>query len=293
MTIFLDLGWLSRLRLVSHRRRRGGAWGERRSVRRGSGLEFADYRDYSPGDDPRRLDWALYARLDRPYVRLFEEEEDLAVTVLVDGSASMDWGAGESWARWPAAQRLAAALGALALLEGDTLAGALLQGERPAALWGAARGRGRLPEWEAWSEGLTPGGAAALGPGLQAFAARPVRPGLILLLTDGYDVPGLSAGLTALAGRGHEVVLLHLLTPEEVEPTLRGDLRLVDVESDARREVTVDGAALAAYRERLAAWQAELRGLAGQHGGRYALLRTDAPLSRLLLEELRHASVVH
>lgn len=293
MTISLDLGWLSRLRLVSHRRRRGGAWGERRSVRRGSGLEFADYRDYSPGDDPRRLDWALYARLDRPYVRLFEEEEDLAVTVLVDGSASMDWGAGEPWARWPAVQRLAAALGALALLEGDTLTGALLQQESYAAWWGPARGRGRLSEWEAWSEGLTPGGVAALGPGLQAFAARPVRPGLILLLTDGYDVPGLNAGLTALAGRGHEVVLLHLLTPEEVEPTLRGDLRLVDVENDARREVTVDGAALAAYRERLAAWQAELRGLAGQHGGRYALLHTEAPLSRLLLEELRHASVVH
>lgn len=292
MTIPLDPGWLSRLRLVSHRRRRGGAWGERRSVRRGTGLEFADYRDYSPGDDPRRLDWALYARLDRPYVRLFEEEEDLAVTVLVDGSASMDWGAGEPWARWPAAQQLAAALGALALLEGDTLTGALLQGERPTALWGAARGRGRLPEWAAWSGGLTPGGAAALGPALQVFAARPVRPGLILLLTDGYDVAGLTAGLTALAGRGHEVVLLHLLTPEELEPTLRGDLRLVDAESDVRREVTVDGAVLAAYRDRLAAWQAELRGLMGAHGGRYALLRTDLPLPRLFLETLRHAGVI-
>lgn len=292
MTISLDLGWLSRLRLVSHRRQRGGAWGERRSVRRGPGLEFADYRDYSPGDDPRRLDWALYARLDRPYVRLFEEEEDLAVTVLVDGSASMDWGTGEPWARWPAVQRLAAALGALALLEGDTLTGALLQQESCATWWGPARGRGRLAAWQAWSGGLTSGGVTALGSGLQAFAARPARPGLILLLTDGYDVPGLSVGLTALAGRGHEVVLLHLLTPEELTPSLRGDLRLVDVESNAYREVTVDGVALAIYRERLAAWQAELRGLAGRHGGRYALLRTEVPLQRLFLEDLRHADVV-
>jgi len=280
------LGWLSQLRYQTRNRRRGGTWGERRSTRRGVGLEFADYRDYTPGDDPRRVDWNLYARLDRPYVRLHEEEEDLAVTVLLDGSGSMAWG------RWPAAQQLAAALGALALLNGDQLAGGLLQGSDLTAAWGPGRGRARLVAWEQWIAALAPAAATALGPALRAYASRQTRPGLLLLLTDGYDPPGLAAGFTALAGRGHEIILLHLLTPEELNPTLRGDLRLIDSESGARRELTIDRAALTAYHRRFTRWQDDLRALAGQHGGRYAPLRTDAPLKRLLLEDLRHAGLI-
>ena len=95
-----------------------------------------------------------------------------------------------------------------------------------------------------------------------------------------------------IAGRGHEVVLLHMLTPPELNPSLRGDLRLSDSESKHKREVSVDGPALAAYQRRLAVWQAELRGLAGKHNGRYALIRTGAPLRQILLQELRHANVL-
>jgi uncharacterized protein (DUF58 family) len=274
MTPDADLALLSRLRFVTRKRKRGGTWGERRSTRRGVGLEFADYRDYSPGDDPRRVDWNLYARLDRPYVRLYEEEEDLAVMVLLDGSASMVWGEVEA-ARWPAAQRLAAAFGAMALLGGDALWGAVLQDARPGAFWGPNRGRGLLPDWQTWCINIAPGGATAMADALRNLAGRP---GLALLLTDGYDPVGLSAGLAALAGRGHEIVLLHLLTPDELSPTLRGDLRMVDVETGDHR--------------RLASWQAELRALVGKHGGRYAMLRTDVPLRRMLLEDLRRARIV-
>ncbi|NBD36906.1 MAG: DUF58 domain-containing protein [Chloroflexi bacterium] len=289
-----DLSLCSRLRFVTHRRRRGGTWGERRSTRRGAGIEFADYRDYTPGDDPRRVDWNLYARLDRPYVRLFEEEEDLAVTVVLDGSGSMGWEAEmeTSAARWSMAQRLSAALGAIALLNGDVLRGVLLRGDTIAAAWPRARGRAAVPRWTNWIAELTPGGSSSLGAALKALAQRPFRPGLLLLLTDGYDPAGLRAGITALAGRGHEVALLHLLTPEEIEPELHGDLRLVDVETEDKREITVDGARLAAYRRHFEAWQADLRKLAGQHRGRYALLRTDLTLHRLLLKELRRADIL-
>lgn len=292
VTLDTELSLCARLRFVTRKRRRGGTWGERRSTRRGAGLEFADYRDYTPGDDPRRVDWNLYARLDRPYVRLFEEEEDLAVSVVLDGSASMAWGE-EADARWPAAQRLAGALGAVALLGGDGLRGALLRGDGASAAWGPQRGRGYVPLWQQWIETLRPEGAtpeAALG--LRALAARPLRPGLLLLLTDGYDPPGLAAGVAALAGRGHEVVLLHLLTADDVAPTVRGDLRLVDVETGAKCEVTVDNATLDAYQRRFAAWQGELRALAGKHQGRYVALRTDQPLRQMLLENLRRAHIV-
>jgi hypothetical protein len=208
--------------------------------------------------------------------------------VLLDGSASMVWGEIEA-ARWPAAQRLAAAFGAMALLGGDALWGAVLQDARPGAFWGPNRGRGLLPDWQTWCINIAPGGATAMADALRNLAGRP---GLALLLTDGYDPVGLSAGLAALAGRGHEIVLLHLLTPDELSPTLRGDLRMVDVETGDKREVTVDGAALDAYHRRLASWQAELRALVGKHGGRYAMLRTDVPLRRMLLEDLRRARIV-
>lgn len=299
-----DLTLLARLRFVSQRRRRGGRWGERRSTRRGVGLEFADYRGYAPGDDPRRIDWNVYARLDRPYVRLYEEEEELSVALLIDGSASMgadlerDEGAriprasGEGEARWSAALRLAAALGAVTLLGGDLLTGALLGGREVAARWGSARGRGRLSHWLEWLRRLAPQGDTHLAASLAAVATRTLRPGLALLLTDGYDPAGLEAGVAALAERGHEVILLHLLTPEELQPPLRGDLRLVDVETGEAQEMTLDRGALSAYAARLAAWQAELRALAGKHGGRYVLLRSDRPLKRLLLEDLRHAGLL-
>ncbi|MBN2391766.1 MAG: DUF58 domain-containing protein [Anaerolineae bacterium] len=291
MTLDADLALFARLRFVTRRRKRGGMWGERRSTRRGAGLEFADYRDYTPGDDPRRVDWNLYARLDRPYVRLHEEEEDLAVMVLLDGSASMAWGEGEA-ARWPAVQRLAAAFGTIALLGGDALWGATLRPTSARTFWGPGRGRGLLPGWQAWCTAATPSGTMALADALRDITSRTQRPGLALLLTDGYDPDGLRTGLAVLAGRGHEVALLHILTPDELAPTLCGDLRLVDTETGDKREVTVDGAALDAYQRRLAAWQTELRTLAGKHGGRYAMLRTDVPLRRMLLEDLRRARIV-
>lgn len=286
-----DLALLSRLRFVTRKRKRGGRWGERRSTRRGTGLEFADYRDYAPGDDPRRVDWNLYARLDRPYVRLYEEEEDLSVIVLIDGSASMGW-EDEAGSRWETACQVSAALGAIALLGGDTLRGMLLQGGGVAATWGPARARGHLPRWQHWIGGLTSTGETALGASLREVAGRSLRPGLVLLLTDGYDPEGLVAGLTALASRGHEIALLHLLTPGELHPALHGALRLIDAESGAKREVTVDSSALAAYHRRLEGWQGELRAAVGRHGGRYALLPTDLPARRLLLEALRRAAIV-
>src|SRR5512138_2762198 len=117
---------LNRLALVARQVRAGQMKGERRSIKRGTSLEFADYRNYAPGDDLRRLDWKVYDRLDRPFLKLFEEEEDLAVHVLLDGSASMDWGEGEQ-NKFRFAVKLAASMGVMALATGDTLTVRLLK----------------------------------------------------------------------------------------------------------------------------------------------------------------------
>ncbi|MBN1923108.1 MAG: DUF58 domain-containing protein [Anaerolineae bacterium] len=286
-----SLTWLSRLRFVIHGRKGWGAWGERRSARRGAGLEFADFREYTPGDDPRRVDWNLYARSDRAYVRLYEEEADLSVIIALDGSASMDW---EN--RWSTTHALAEALGSIALFGGDALRGVLLRQESAAPLWGPHSGGEWLEEWRAWLSTLNPAGATTLGASLRDLASRLAmrapRPALILLLTDGYDPEGLESGIARLAARGHEVALLHLLTPDEILPTLRGDLRLMDRESGVHRDVTLDGATLAAYQQRREAWQAGLQKAASDHQGRYLSLSTATPLKRMILEDLRRTGVV-
>ncbi len=291
-----ELPLLARLRFVTRLRRRGGLWGERRSTRRGTGLEFADYRDYAPGDDPRRVDWNLYARLDRPYVRLYEEEEALTVALLLDGSASMGWvdeaAEASATSRWSTVKSLAMALGGLALVGGDSVRGALLCDERAAETWGPRRGAGFRDLWLAWLAALSPSHALSLGSALRDYAAQMIFPSLVLLLTDGYDVDGVRTGVAALAGRGHEVILLHVLTPQELAPSLSGDLRLVDVETQRERAVTLDRGALADYQSRLASWQGDLRALLGRYGGRYVLLRADAPLRKMLLEDLRQAGVL-
>src|SRR5216684_4964726 len=132
---------LDRLALVASQVRAGQIKGERRSLKRGTSIEFADYRDYTRGDDLRRVDWNVYARLERPYIKLLEEEEDLAVHVLLDASRSMDYGTtsekeAESWNKFGYAQRVAAALGYVALAGGDRLTLATLRGEAPSAQFG-------------------------------------------------------------------------------------------------------------------------------------------------------------
>jgi len=153
---------LNRLTLIASRVRAGAMKGERRSTRRGSGVEFADYRDYSHGDDLRRLDWNVYARLDRPFVKLREEEEDLAVHVLLDASQSMRWGE-DQHDKFDFARRLAAAIGAIALAAGDRLSVALLQAsDRYETSEISVRGQQHLPRLLKFLEAQHPGGATDL-----------------------------------------------------------------------------------------------------------------------------------
>src|SRR3990172_7923871 len=147
---------LEQLSLVASRVRAGQMKGERRSTKRGTSIEFADYRDYVAGDDLRRLDWNVYARLERPFVKLFEEEEDLAVHVLVDISASMDWGEAETH-KLRYALRMAGAIGAVALAAGDRLTVATMQARGGARQFGPVRGQQHLVRLLAFLEALPPG----------------------------------------------------------------------------------------------------------------------------------------
>ncbi len=282
---------LNQLTLVASRIRAGGIQGDRRSTKRGSSVEFADYRNYTPGDDLRRLDWNIYARLDRPFIKLFEEEEDLSVTILLDGSRSMDWGEGELH-KFNYALRLAAGLGAVALDAGDLLSVAFLQGRRVAAEYGPSRGQATLSRLFRFLDGLAAGGKTDLNSSLRQVALKPRRPGLVVLISDLLSPEGYEDGLRELLGRGNEAALVHVLAPDELDPPLAGDLQLVDVETGQEQDVSLDGSLRSLYRERARAWVHSIQADCRKRGMRYLELTTSQPWDQALLLDMRQARIV-
>jgi uncharacterized protein (DUF58 family) len=297
---------LEQLSLVATRVRVGQTAGDRRSTKRGTSVEFADYRNYVRGDDLRRVDWNIYARLERPFVKLFEEEEDLAVHILLDGSGSMDWGGGAGEQgnegaeenKWIYAQRVAAALGYVALCSGDRLTVASLQspisGSGKTGDWRfrLSRGRGHVLRLFAWLEGLEAEGTTDLNAALRGYAISGGRAGLVILISDLFSPAGYLEGVTALAARGHEVAVIHVLSPDEIEPPLGGDLRLLDLETGAPQEVSIDGGMRALYRRRLEEWQDGIRADCRSRDVHYVPVETATPYDHVVLHDLRRVGLV-
>ncbi len=285
---------LEQLALVAHRVRAGVIKGERRSPKRGTSIEFADYRNYTRGDDLRRLDWNIYARLEKPFLKLFEEEEDLTVHVLLDASGSMDWPpeGGEDVHKFRYGLRLAGALAHIGLTGGDRVAVGILRERALSELWGPSRGRGLTFRLLDWLETIPPGGTTALNTALRDYALRGGRPGLAILITDLLSPDGYQDGLSALQGRGYEVTVLHLMTPDELDPPLTGDLRLIDNETGDGQDVTLDAAMQDLYRRRLLAWRDEIAAHCMNRDVHYLFVRTDTPWETVVLYDLRRAAVV-
>lgn len=284
---------LEQLMLTAAHVRSGAIKGERRSSKRGTSIEFADYRNYTPGDDLRRLDWNIYARLDRPLTKLYEDEEDLAVHLLLDTSASMDWG-GESdpeQHKFDYARRLIAGLGYVSLTTNDRLIIAALSGSR-IEQFGPARGRGYGVRLLNFINDLKPRGTVDLNAALEEYALRTIRPGLVLFVGDMFSPSGYLDGLKILLSKGNEVGIIHLLSPDEVEPPLAGDLRLVDVETGAPQEVTIDGGMRALYVERVQAWRESIRAECVRRGVHYLPITTDYAWEKVILYDLRRLGVV-
>ncbi len=282
---------LTRLTLVASQVRAGILKGDRRSSRRGTSIEFADYREYTPGDDLRRLDWNAYARLDRPFLKLFEEEDDLAVHILLDCSLSMDWGAGAA-NKFLYAQRMAAGLGAIALSSGDQLNLTGMHIGEARNFFGPKRGQASLMPLFQFIERQKTSGETDLNRSLRQYLMTARRPGLAILISDLFSPSGYQEGVTYLQSRGFEVAILHLLGPEELDPPLAGDLRLVDLESGHTQEVSIDGSMRELYRRRVRDWQAEIRSYSTQRGIRYLNLTTEIPWDKALQTELWKAGLV-
>ncbi len=286
---------LEQLMLNAKKIRSGAMKGDRRSVKRGTSIEFADYRNYAAGDDLRQLDWNIYARLERPYIKLLEDEEDLAVHLLLDISASMDWPQGSDksadWHKLLFAKRLFAALAYIALTSNDYVQ-LVAFNNSGIALFGPTRGRGQVVSVLRFAHQLSAEGQTDLNAQLKSYALRTRRPGLLVLISDLFSPTGYVDGLNALLGRGHEVVIIQVLSPDELTPPLGGDLRLLDVETGHAQEVTVDATMRAIYQQRLDAWLASIRENCSRRGAHYVFAPTASPWERVILGDLRRLGVV-
>lgn len=282
---------LTQLTLVANRVRVGTIKGDRRSSRHGSSVEFADFRDYVPGDDLRRLDWNVYARLERPFIKLLEEEEDLAVHLLVDASKSMAWG-DEEGSKFRYTLHLTAALGSIALAAGDRLTVAVLKHGRVETLIGPTRGPQQTLRLLRTLEGLSTDGVTDLNAAVREYAIAARRPGLAFLVSDLFAPEGFSDGVVQLQSRGYEVNLLHVLSIDEIDPPFSGDLRLVDVETGDAQEVSLDRGLRAAYRRHVDGWRRGIQTDCRKREIGYLALSTDQPWEKVVLAEMRLVGMV-
>jgi uncharacterized protein (DUF58 family) len=285
---------LERLDLVSRKIFSGKIHGERRSRRRGTSVDFADYRPYSPGDDLRFVDWNIYARLDALFLKLFLEEEDLALGIVIDTSASMDWGNPN---KLNFCRRLAMALGYIGLVNHNRVSMHGFDGRGLSSLR-MLRGKRRTRELGTWLLDLqagTPEDAGGFESAMKTLALSRRGRGVLIVLSDFMEPDGIDAGLRLLGGRGDEVICLQVLAPEEVDPAgcgLSGDLRLQDIEGYGDVEITVTPALLRSYKERLDSYCMRLRTDCVRRGMRHLAVHTSTDLESILVETMRQQGMI-
>jgi len=296
---------LDRLDVLSRKIFSGKLPGERRSKKRGTGVEFADYRSYVPGDDFRHIDWKLLARLDKVFVRMFLEEEDLSVLVAVDCSASMRAGDPE---KLLFAQKIALALGYVGLVNNNRVS-VVAFGPRTFRRMNDARGRRNVqrlarfvlddiaPEEGHGSPSTSAGPVRTFTDNMRQIVALRSGKGVMVLLSDFLVDEGVRDGINLLAGAGgFDVHCCQILSPGEIDPAktqrkgetgVVGDLRLTDIETGAGEELTVSAALIKQYQHRLETYCAEITRLCRSRSLTHAVFRSDADVEALLLKEFR------
>ncbi len=278
---------LERLSLTTRRPFAGQMKGEKRSTKRGASIEFADYREYVLGDDLRYVDWNMAARSDKMFLKLFVEEEDLYLALLIDSSKSMDFGDPK---KLNFAVRLAAALGYICLSNYDRVSvqpyAASLARPLP-----TQRGRAGVLPFFSYLQNLQAGGTTAFSTALHRFAASSRSKGIAIVFSDFFDSEW-QAGIKALLARGFQVAVLHLLAEEEIAPALRGDLRIIDSETGESKEMSVNPHLLARYEQTFDAFCAEIEGFSHRYGIDYLRISTAMPIEEIVLKYLRRGGLI-
>jgi uncharacterized protein (DUF58 family) len=294
---FLDKDLMLRLEqmTVSAKSRiRGKMQGQRRSKQMGSSLDFADYRLYSPGDDFRQLDWNAYGRTGKPFIKLFLDEQELQVHLYVDTSKSMDFGSQGSDLRqnkFYYAKQLAACIGYVALAGYDRV-GAYFFSKGMDASLPLLRGRGSAAKLIQFIAEAKPGKQGDIAESIMHPLSVPKQPGVTWLFSDFLYESGVEEAISYLRAANQEVVVVQILSPEEINPKLAGDLRLIDSESGAGKEVAMSAKVLKAYHSVLQQYTGSLQKLCHDQNIAYVMAATDNPVADTVFRLFRRSGVI-
>jgi uncharacterized protein (DUF58 family) len=279
---------LEQLSIMSRKISTGRLRGERRSRRRGTGSDFADYRNYVAGDDMRFLDWKIYGRLEKLFIKLFLEEEDLRVNILIDTSASMSFGEPEKLLY---AKRLAAALGYICLAKMDSLTVRTF-GDGLLETYGPKRGKVNSQHYFDFLSAIKPTPNTDLRKSFTSFANMTRSKGIVVIISDFYDLEGYKEALRQLFARNFEVLAIQVFSPEELKPDLQGDIKLMDCEFDASTDISMSKHVMKLYQKTLTAFCNGLKSNIIEHGGYYLLASTETPFERLVFDVLRRRGLI-
>lgn len=313
-----EIARLDPLDLASRRVFFGKLKGERRSKKRGHSVEFADHRQYVSGDDIRHIDWNIFGRLDKLFLKLFLEEEDLSLHVVLDASASSDCGEPNKYLFM---QRCAMALGYVGLVNLNRVACTIMSGVNadapsPSRSEGAGgradgaaaasnsakpspiralrdlRGRRRVHDLARFICGTTPGGTLSFRAAAERIALSRRGKGVMIIFSDYFFKDGYEDGLRLLSGHGYDLILVQVLSPQELEPPIKGDLRLKDIEDADTAEVTISAPLLKRYQANLAAYCDKLREFAHRRDMALLTVKSDTPVDLLVADQLRRLGVL-
>jgi uncharacterized protein (DUF58 family) len=279
---------LEMLRLLSRKIIKGSLKGERRSAKKGRSVEFADYRDYIFGDEIRTIDWNVYGRLDKLFVKLFVEEEELILYMVIDRSLSMGYGVPD---KLEIAKKIAASLSYIALSDFDRVSFAIID-EDLACYNAPIRGKQQIFRIFDLLNSISPTGKTSLNNSVMSFISRKLKPGMVVIVSDFLDESDFFRALKFLALQKHDVFLIQVLDDFEINPNIGGDIKLVDVETGENKEVTVTDRLLEMYIEAIKKHCQKVQDFSHSIGAGYILAPTGIPFEDLVLEYLRKGALI-
>ena len=279
---------LGQLDVLSRKLLSGKLKGDRRSKRRGQSVEFADYRNYVSGDDLRFIDWNIYGRLDKLFLKMFLEEEDLAVHIVIDTSKSIDYGTPH---KGHYLKQVAAALAYVGLVNYNRVTITAIR-EGVTATTGNLRGRSRVGQMIDFVSKLEFDGAGNLATACKRFALTHRSRGICVVLSDFFDKNGFEDGLRYVAGGKYDLFAVQVLSPQEIDPDLVGDLKLIDIEDADSAEVSITQPLMKKYKSNLSAYCLSLKDYITRRGGTYLFTSTGVGFETLIMTYLRERGLL-
>lgn len=290
-SILFDNDFLQKLEqfsLLSRKLRKGAVRGEHRVIRRGMSTEFHDYKAYNSGDDLRYIDWNIYGRLDKLLIKLFSGEEDQSVHILLDTSLSMNTG---TPSKIDYAKQIAGALAYIAVHSLDRV-GITSFSDRTGAIYVPERRLTNIYSMFRYLESIKVDGTTAFNKALKEYSGKVKRPGTAVVISDMLDRGGFEEGLLSLIYRKFDVVLLQILSEDELLPAISGSVKLIDAETDVQMRVSIDKQSARQYQEELEGWFSSIERFCRQKNIDYIRSGNLVPIEDFLLKYLRHGGMI-